>query len=134
MMPQNDRDILNKPLEQVTIHDLRYLECISFQRAGSYMYHGRVLWSTKPVVTLQTAVGNLSPEFWASICLQIVQRDGLSDLLAAVKEHVSHLPFVSPSDVLSYSLSCLACDAWENWEDFSLSEKLQVGEVVEIES
>ena len=98
------------------------------------MYHGRVLWSTKPVVTLQTAVGNLSPEFWVATCLQIVQWDGLSDLLAAVKEHVISLPFVSPSDVLSYSLSCLTCDAWKHWEDFSPSERVKVGEVVEIES
>ena len=133
-MPQSDRDILKKPLEQITIHDLRYLECISFQRAGSYMYHGRVLWSTKPVVTMKTAVGNLSPEFWVATCLQIVERDGLMDLLAAVKEHVSILPFVSPSDVLSYSLSCLACAAWKHWEDFSPSERVKVGEVVEIES
>lgn len=40
-MPQSDRDILNRPLEKITIHDLRYLECVSFQRAGSYNQRGR---------------------------------------------------------------------------------------------
>lgn len=119
-MPQSERGILNRPLEQISIHDLSYLECVSFQRAGTYMYHGRVLRSTKPVVTLKTAAGNLSPEKWLETCMRIVERDGLGDLLEAVKEHVSHLPFVSPSDVTRYSLSCLTTDAWRHWKDFSI--------------
>lgn len=57
---------------------------------------------------------------WQKEALTAVEEDGLMDLLEAIKQHVSKLPWLQrkPEEIECYALECLFYGSYKHWKDF----------------
>lgn len=83
---------------------------------------------TKGIQKIHTKDGHeFLPEEWEKICLEMITKADLRDLLEQIEEHVQkNCLWVKNDELRRYSIDCLLKGSYKHWDDFVYQERLKV--------